>query len=169
MQDIAGCRLIVQDVVEQESIVEGLSNLFDHVTIINRCERPTHGYRAVHIIITWSGKMIEIQVRTQLQHLWAELSEKFSDVADPSIKYGGGKEKIRELLTKTSNLIGDMESLEKQLADMQARQTRLPQTIVPESMRQRLRAAAESAASENRDLADMLRNVLSQIPLVEDW
>jgi ppGpp synthetase/RelA/SpoT-type nucleotidyltranferase len=63
-------------------------------------------------------------VRTSLQHLWAELSEKISDVVDPSIKYGGGDERIRNLLAETSDLIAQLESaeeqLEEQLANLQA-------------------------------------------------
>ncbi|MBD0327118.1 MAG: hypothetical protein ICV68_11840, partial [Pyrinomonadaceae bacterium] len=99
IQDIAGCRLIVQDIAEQESVVQSLKSFFENTTIIDRREKPSHGYRAVHIIVKHSGKLIEIQVRTSLQHMWAELSEKYSDVVNPAIKYGGGDESIQELLT----------------------------------------------------------------------
>jgi ppGpp synthetase/RelA/SpoT-type nucleotidyltranferase len=64
--------------------------------------------------------MIEIQVRTSLQHLWAELSEKLSDIVDPAIKYGAGDKTARAILTKASALVIDMESLEIQLAETKA-------------------------------------------------
>jgi len=60
-----------------------------------------------------SGKPIEIQVRTPLQHLWAELSEKSSDVFDPAIKYGGGPDEWRNLLTRSSEMVASYEEHEK--------------------------------------------------------
>src|SRR5437763_2062336 len=98
IQDIAGCRLIVPDVAVQESVVQSLKNLFEDTTTIDRRERPSYGYRAVHVVVKHSGKLIETQVRTSLQQLWAELSEKYSDVVDPAIKYGGGSKDAQELL-----------------------------------------------------------------------
>jgi hypothetical protein len=51
-----------------------------------------------------------------LQHLWAEFSEKLSDVVDPAIKYGGGNDEILQTLTNNSATMGKLEDLEKQLA-----------------------------------------------------
>ncbi len=67
-------------------------------------------------VVLSNQKLIEIQVRTALQHTWAELSEKFSDVVDPAIKYGGGHEAIRALLAGTSELVAVIESSEQQLS-----------------------------------------------------
>lgn len=116
IQDIAGCRLIVQDVTRQDSVVQSLSALFDSATIIDRRQRPSHGYRAVHVVVSCQGKLIEVQVRTEFQHLWAELSEKYSDVIDPTIKYGGGDENIQGVLINLSSAIGHAESAETKLA-----------------------------------------------------
>jgi ppGpp synthetase/RelA/SpoT-type nucleotidyltranferase len=55
---------------------------------------------------------IEIQVRTELQHLWAQLSERLSDMLDHSIKYGGGDPKTQNRLADTSGLIAAFEDLE---------------------------------------------------------
>lgn len=116
VQDIAGCRLIVADLVEQERVVQRLGKLFDNVTIVDRRKQPSHGYRAVHVVVKRADKLVEIQVRTKLQHLWAEQSEKLSDILDPAIKYGGGDVKIQQLLKMTSDVVGDLESLELELA-----------------------------------------------------
>ncbi len=58
------------------------------------------------------GQWVEFQVRGMLQHLWAEVSEKLSDVGDPSIKYGGGKHDIQAALQESSSLIAEIESTE---------------------------------------------------------
>jgi hypothetical protein len=120
MQDIAGCRLVVADIIAQQQVVDDLSRTFDKVTVVDRREQPSHGYRAVHVVVSMEAKPIEIQVRTALQHLWAELSEKFSDVVDPAIKYGGGGDAVRSSLAGTSKTISDVEGLEKTLATKEA-------------------------------------------------
>src|SRR5207247_2523827 len=86
IQDIAGCRLIVDGIADQDAVTSALSRLFDNAIVVDRRDKPSHGYRAVHVIVSYSNRPVEIQVRTSLQHLWAEFSEKLSDVIDPSIK-----------------------------------------------------------------------------------
>lgn len=112
IQDIAGCRIVVADIASQNEAVLSLKGLFDNVTIVDRREQPSHGYRAVHVIVCYCEKLIEIQVRTALQHLWAELSERLSDIFGSGLKYGGGNEAIRDILVKESELIADAELLE---------------------------------------------------------
>ena len=121
IQDIAGCRLIVPDIANQELIFGYLRNLFEHTTVIDRRQQPSHGYRAVHVIVSCRGKLIEIQVRTSLQHLWAELSEKLSDVTDPAIKYGGGSNAVRNILTIASSWVIREELLETKVAELSSK------------------------------------------------
>ena len=68
-------------------MVSSLTSLFENASVIDRRANPSHGYRAIHVIVRHEEKLVEIQVRTSLQHVWAELSEKMSDVFDPAIKY----------------------------------------------------------------------------------
>jgi (p)ppGpp synthase/HD superfamily hydrolase len=113
MQDIAGCRVVVGNVVEQEQFIASLVVDFPNASVIDRRNNPSYGYRSVHIIAEISGKSIEIQARTSLQHLWAEVSEKSSDVLDPTIKYGGGSESWRNFLTESSESVARFEEFEK--------------------------------------------------------
>jgi len=113
VQDIAGCRLIVASVLQQDKVVESLKTIFSSAIVIDRRTNPSYGYRAVHVVVEIFGKLIEIQIRSFLQHLWAELSEKLSDVVDPSLKYGGGPKPTREMLLERSTLVADFESVEK--------------------------------------------------------
>ncbi len=130
IQDIAGCRLIVADIANQETVIQSLKNLFEKTVIVDRRQKPSHGYRAVHVLVSCRGKLIEIQVRTKLQQLWAELSEKYSDIIDPAVKYGGGDENIQEILTFTSLLVASEEAIEAGLA--------VPQNDLTTELKQRL-------------------------------
>lgn len=90
VQDIAGIRLVVPTIVDQDALVARLREVFPDVKIDDRRIHPSSGYRAVHLVVSTDSKTVEVQVRTHLQHVWAELSEKLSDVVDAAIKYGGG-------------------------------------------------------------------------------
>ncbi len=118
MQDMGGCRIVVTSELEQERSVSVLRVAFPQATVVDRRENPSNGYRAVHVIAEESGKPIEIQVRSSLQHLWAELSEKASDVLDPMIKYGGGPPEMVTLLGGFSQKVMRCERLERDLAEL---------------------------------------------------
>ena len=119
IQDIAGCRLVVKDIQTQDEVVRSLTGLFDHVSTIDRRQKPSHGYRAVHVIVKLEGKPVEIQVRSELQHIWAEMSEKLSDVVDPKIKYGGGNPTVTEFLLDVSERVTGLETNESELATLE--------------------------------------------------
>jgi ppGpp synthetase/RelA/SpoT-type nucleotidyltranferase len=113
MQDIAGCRVIVANVAEQDRFVQSILTELATSYVTDRREKPSFGYRAVHVIAEVSGRPVEIQVRTWLQHLWAQISEKLSDVLDSAIKHGGGPELVRGFLAKISEKIAVHENHEK--------------------------------------------------------
>jgi GTP pyrophosphokinase len=113
MQDIAGCRFVVADIPEQDRVVERLSRAFaTKPKVIDRRQQPSHGYRAVHVIATARGKVVEIQVRTELQNQWAQLSEKVADRFDARIKYGAGNSGILDILSLYSGYVANVEAVE---------------------------------------------------------
>jgi ppGpp synthetase/RelA/SpoT-type nucleotidyltranferase len=116
MQDIAGCRIVVADMVEQDRVVTKIVAAFESISVSDRREKPSHGYRAVHLIIRESSKLIEVQIRTTLQHIWAEICEKCADIVDPAIKYGGGPSAVRNTLDRAAQQVHRMESIELTLA-----------------------------------------------------
>jgi len=118
MQDIAGCRLVVAGIPEQDRLVGDLVHAFEKATVVDRRERPSHGCRAVHVIARVVDKAVEIQVRTELQNLWAQLSEVMSDVWDPALKYGGGHANAQRLLAVTSGNIASLEGWEMILGEI---------------------------------------------------
>lgn len=115
MQDIAGCRLVVADVLIQDTVVERLSRVFEKTALVDRREKPSHGYRAVHIIVDLEGNSVEIQVRTAMQQLWAELSEKLTDITGTALKYGKGDANLLKRLDEASMEISRFESLEAEM------------------------------------------------------
>lgn len=121
MQDIAGCRIVVPDVVAQDSAVQTLVPHLGQVKIFDRRQSPSHGYRAVHIVVHHSEKNVEIQIRSVLQHMWAELSEKAADVIDPAVKYGGGPEWLRTILMAPIRTISELEELYIRMHDLNRR------------------------------------------------
>jgi putative GTP pyrophosphokinase len=149
IQDIAGCRIVVPGIAEQDRVVEALRSLFDNVTIADRRSRPSNGYRAVHVIVSRGGKVIEIQVRTLMQHRWAEVSEKASDVVDPAIKYGSGNKRVVEALLRTSELLAAQESKEEQFAKLEAEAARFT-------------SPDEGSADEQEKLAELRE-------MMDDW
>lgn len=83
--------------------------------VIDRRERPSHGYRAIHLVVLVRDRSVEIQLRTALQHLWAELCEKLADGFGSEIKYGGGSDQVRALLQTSSQRVAEIEGREQQL------------------------------------------------------
>jgi ppGpp synthetase/RelA/SpoT-type nucleotidyltranferase len=123
IQDIAGCRVVVAGLIEQDRVIASLRSAFPGASIIDRRNAPSHGYRAVHVVVSVLDRLVEVQVRSRLQHLWAELSEKCSDVFDDaSIKYGGGRENVRGMLDGVSQLVLEYEAEER--SQTSTRQTR---------------------------------------------
>ena len=116
MQDIAGCRTVINDLAEQDRTVAAIMAAFERATVLDRRVKPSHGYRAVHLIVREGNKLIEVQVRTTLQHVWAEMCEKCADTVDPAVKYGGGPATVRRVLDRAAEYVRRIEDLESEFA-----------------------------------------------------
>jgi len=89
MDDLAGVRIVVQGgLPEQDSLVGQLLDLFPGAKVRDHRAGTSTGYRAVHVIPTVGDRPVEIQVRTPLQHAWADLFEQLADATDRNIRYG---------------------------------------------------------------------------------
>jgi putative GTP pyrophosphokinase len=118
MQDVAGCRVVVADIDEQENAIDAIKRRFPDAHVVDRREAPSHGYRAVHVVVRSLEVPIEVQVRTRSQHAWAELSEKLSDSNGVEVKYGGGPPNVRELLDTMSDTMKKVERVELTLRNL---------------------------------------------------
>jgi putative GTP pyrophosphokinase len=164
MQDIAGCRLVVRDVSAQDEVVERLKSALREAVIIDRRKQPRYGYRAVHIIATARGKAIEVQVRTELQHLWAQLSEKLSDVLDPTIKYGGGSPVVRDVLSGSSDNVAELEANELQLAEAEVLLGQAQRKGNAHGLQEQLLDMRERLASAKARYQEGLTDFIASIP-----
>jgi ppGpp synthetase/RelA/SpoT-type nucleotidyltranferase len=93
IRDLAGLRIVVHGTrVDQDDVVARVAaRLPDDdrpVKVIDRRLDPRAGYRAVHLEIRREGILIEVQVRTALQHQWAELFERTADRLGRGLRYG---------------------------------------------------------------------------------
>ncbi|MFV7456782.1 hypothetical protein ACNPMX_18520 [Stenotrophomonas maltophilia] len=111
IQDIAGCRIIVPTVVAQDSLSHSLSVFFDHIVMDDKRELPTNGYRALHAIPKIAGRSIEIQIRTELQHVWADISERLADIHGQDVKYGKGAGHVVQFLSRFSAAVAKFEAV----------------------------------------------------------
>jgi ppGpp synthetase/RelA/SpoT-type nucleotidyltranferase len=75
---------------------------------VDRNLNPSSGYRAIHLVVRDFGVPYEIQIRTELQDRWAQLSERLNDYY-PGIKYGKGPPDIQEELMALSDRTYDVE------------------------------------------------------------
>lgn len=109
IQDIAGCRIVVVDRLEQDAVAARLRERLVEVEIVDRRASPSHGYRAVHAIARPQGLPVEVQIRTVWQHHWAETSERLADEVGPGLKYGQGPPDLQRQMTDWSDAIGRWE------------------------------------------------------------
>ncbi len=95
MADIGGCRAVLDSLDELrrvESRVRHRRPPVQHHDYV-RTPRAT-GYRAVHLIVEYSGRRIEIQLRTRVMHEWAYTVERFTGRLGHDIKGGRGPAEV---------------------------------------------------------------------------
>ena len=93
MQDIAGCRIVVQGGSQAAQQIHGLLSdaLASPQWHVESKARDADGYRAIHIIVKAGKKFYEIQLRSYAQDIWANLIESLCD-ENNTLKYGGSEQ-----------------------------------------------------------------------------
>jgi ppGpp synthetase/RelA/SpoT-type nucleotidyltranferase len=92
VQDLAGARFTVLDRRAQDAAVKAI--IARYKSLGCPCKEddlrddPSHGYRAVHVIVQVDSIPVEIQVRTELQDAWAQIVENLADRWGRGIRYG---------------------------------------------------------------------------------
>jgi len=99
MADIGGVRAILPD---QLAVYRVASRLRRNWTITRTrdyvIDPKDDGYRALHLISRYRGRLIEIQLRTHNQDIWANTVETLSRTAYPAVKFGEGPPALHRFL-----------------------------------------------------------------------
>lgn len=93
MQDVGGIRVVLSDLQDEENMVERiLLNWQDDVVRHDDyvADPQPSGYRGHHIVVKRAGRIVEVQVRTENQHTWAESVESSGRLIDRELKWGDG-------------------------------------------------------------------------------
>jgi ppGpp synthetase/RelA/SpoT-type nucleotidyltranferase len=110
VQDLAGARIVVPDLIAQDKLVETLVARYPDAMVDDKRSSPTFSYRAVHVVVH-APLPYEIQVRTGPQHHWAQLSERLADRYGFELKYGGGPSDVTSALAEYSAFLAAIDSL----------------------------------------------------------
>jgi ppGpp synthetase/RelA/SpoT-type nucleotidyltranferase len=90
MQDIGGCRAVVPDHADLRRLEARVVSRLPVVNVDDRVKTPRiSGYRAVHIVVLYQGRAVEIQLRTQSMHAWALAAEDYSGEIGENLKQDG--------------------------------------------------------------------------------
>lgn len=98
MADIGGIRTTLPDLRAVYDVASQLRRNWTITKFRDYVANPkADGYRAVHLINRHHGRLIEVQLRTPLQDVWANAVESDTRLLAPGLKFGGGPEELREL------------------------------------------------------------------------
>lgn len=101
MQDLGGCRVVLKSVGEVEKLAESLEN----GNSIHQLHKATNyidipkpsGYRGIHLIYKYNGDknqyqdyLVEIQLRSMVQHAWATAVEIVDNFTSQALKSSHG-------------------------------------------------------------------------------
>lgn len=137
MQDLAGIRVVgAVSHTEQDALSAEIARRFPadprEPAIKDRREQPSYGYRAVHVIVSLDGIAIEIQVRTLLQHVWANVTERLADLFGRQIRYGEPPTPPDGFsLEAAQGIVEVMMSLSERFAGIQVNLTGPDETPIP--------------------------------------
>lgn len=96
MGDIGGVRAVLPNLEAAYRVAAHLRRNWTITRFSDYVQSPKpDGYRAVHLINRHRGQLIEIQLRTPRQDIWANMMEEFSRSIAPGLKFGAGPSKLR--------------------------------------------------------------------------
>lgn len=93
MQDIAGCRAVLPlgQLRGVHAVRRRIRNRWKVIADLDYNAQPkATGYRAHHVVVRRDDELVEIQLRTAGQHLWAEAVESMSAATGLALKDGEG-------------------------------------------------------------------------------
>lgn len=116
MDDIAGTRVVLECLSDVENLynqLKGKDLKYKLLKVNNYISRPKEdGYRGIHLVYRTNKKpavQIELQLRTNLQHVWATAVEVFGTIIKTSFKTGDGEQRWRNFFRLLSSSFAQKE------------------------------------------------------------
>jgi putative GTP pyrophosphokinase len=105
MADIGGCRAILPDQKKVDAVTRRVQKNWTIVRTRDYVREPkASGYRAVHHIVRRMDRLIEVQLRTPLQDIWANQVERDSRRLGIGLKSGLGSQLVHAYYAQMSEL-----------------------------------------------------------------
>lgn len=112
MVDIGGLRVVVpsmDDLVKYHRVVaDALEGQITATKDYVANPRPS-GYRAIHLHIKRDGVQIEIQLRTQLMHAWAQLVESMSSITRTNLKQDSSETHLHNIAKNLAEIYSQVD------------------------------------------------------------
>jgi hypothetical protein len=132
MQDIGGCRAIVENVDQLRRVEKRLTRNRAPERVDDYVFRPrSSGYRAVHVVVRYDERCVEIQLRTRTMHEWAVAVERWGGRLGEDLKSGRGPQPVLDWLEAISEALAIEESGGIVDSSLAARIARLRQAALP--------------------------------------
>ena len=123
MQDLGGCRAVVDSIADVDALVRRLRHSRQRHELVDKgfqdyIARPAaSGYRSVHLPFSyqsvksphWNGRVIEVQVRTRSQHAWATAVETVGFFTSQELKAGVGQPEWLRFFALASSVLARRE------------------------------------------------------------
>ncbi|HDR9803965.1 TPA: RelA/SpoT domain-containing protein [Burkholderia cenocepacia] len=118
LQDIGGSRIIVPKNSDVDKLLKYLQDRvkkdghfsIKRITDYRPKGRDTTGYRAVHLIIARHNLSLEVQIRSRVQHYWAESIERTSVIYGYHLKEGEGDYRVLSYFSLLSDAFYELEA-----------------------------------------------------------
>lgn len=106
MQDIAGVRAVVPDMRSVKAVQRRYTGAKKPVRTIDYVSNPKpNGYRATHLVVEYDGFPVEVQLRTEIQHMWAEDVENIGGAYGFDLKSNRGPEEVLAYLALAAEVM----------------------------------------------------------------
>lgn len=129
LQDIGGTRIIVEQNKDVDELIKFLTDQLRtnrelrliRMTDYRGSGREDSGYRAYHVILERDGYKMELQIRSKIQHYWAEMIERTSIVYGHHLKELEGDADVILYFKKLSDLFNEIEAGRKPSAALKTK------------------------------------------------
>ncbi len=113
MRDIGGCRIVTKTQSNVYAIADYIKTQTSMQVVEERDyikEPRQSGYRALHLVVERDRMPIEVQIRSEPMHEWAQNVEHFSGLLGANFKQDGGDTPFEVLMRFQSELQGRVEN-----------------------------------------------------------